>query len=92
MRIDLPESVMTVVRERVEAGGYASPEEYLAALVAADAAALPDLTDEDRKRLGDLALAAFDEGQAGIVADDAYGEALRRRVREGPGERRADAS
>jgi Arc/MetJ-type ribon-helix-helix transcriptional regulator len=83
--IILPELVMAMVRQRVEAGGYSSPEEYLASLVAADAvdeAAGASLTAEERRHIGDLVLDQLDSGRAGVVANAAYWEDVRQRARE----------
>jgi Arc/MetJ-type ribon-helix-helix transcriptional regulator len=92
--IHLPESLMTLVRQRVEEGGYASPEDYLAALVEADVAddAPLGLTEEERKRIGDIVLERLDSGQPRIVADDAFWDALKRRIREGAPAEKANAS
>jgi Arc/MetJ-type ribon-helix-helix transcriptional regulator len=92
--IHLPEPLMALVRQRVAEGGYASPDEYIAALVEADVAddAPLGLTDEERKRIGDVVLERLDSGQPGIVADEAFWDALKRRIREGAPAEKTNAS
>jgi Arc/MetJ-type ribon-helix-helix transcriptional regulator len=92
--IHLPESLMVLVRERVAMGGYASPVEYIAALIEADMTTEEPLglTDEERKRIGDIVLERLDSGQPGIVADEAFWDALKRRIREGAPAEKANAS
>jgi hypothetical protein len=94
MSIVLPEPQAETVRQRAAECGM-TPEEYLAALVEADAAeaAVPlGLTDEDRKRIGDVVLERLDSGRPGIVVHDAFWDDVRRRGRERGETRRADAS
>jgi Arc/MetJ-type ribon-helix-helix transcriptional regulator len=87
MNVALSESLGAIVRRRVEEGGYASPEEYIGALVLADGrpeVRWEDLTDAERQeveRINDLLIKSLDSGPP-IVADDAYWENLKRKARE----------
>jgi hypothetical protein len=85
----LPESVRAAVQRRAEAAGFASPDEYVQALVLADLNRA-DLGPEPKTypELSPETLAKIQEGlddiAAGrvIVPDEAYWEAKHRRVRE----------
>ena len=74
MNISLPDELKQFVDEQVNAHGYVSSSEYVRELIRAD---------QDRSHLRELLL----QGAAsapGPVADSAYFDALRDRVRKGP--------
>lgn len=73
--ISLPRAHQDLIRERVAAGDYASPSEYIRALIVRDALRLggSDLDRELLEGLNSGAPAPFEED---------YFEKLRRRVRE----------
>jgi antitoxin ParD1/3/4 len=88
MNIALPESLEPLVRRRVEEGGYASAEDYVRDLILADqewrASDGHILTDAERReveRINKLLIEALDSGPRS-VADDAYWEAKKQRLRE----------
>lgn len=73
MNISLPDTLKSFVDSQVAERGYSTSSEYMRELIRAD---------QDRSRLRDLLL----QGAAsapGPVADQAYFEALRHRVRKG---------
>lgn len=95
MTLTLSDALAEIIRARALECGYASPEDYVAALVESDTNDEPGplgLTAADRRRIGDLALEALDSGRPGIVADAAYWESVKRRGLERAHQRRADAS
>ncbi len=87
MNIALPESLEPLVRRRVEEGGYASAEEYVRELILADqepSADWQNLSDSERQeveRINWLLLKSLDSGPP-VVADDAFWEGMKQRVRE----------
>lgn len=83
MSLILPDSHADLARRRASELGM-TPEDYLAFLVATDADPGPiTLTDEQRRRIGDVVLERIESGEPAVLADEAYWEALRRRIREG---------
>lgn len=87
MNIALPESLEPLVRRRVEEGGYASADEYIGDLILADQEPTTDwqnLSNSERQeveRINRLLLKSLDSGPP-VVADEAFWEGLKRRVRE----------
>jgi hypothetical protein len=87
MNIVLPESLVPVVQRRAEARGFASAEAYVLALIEADgkpSLTWDDLTETERRevqRIGDLLEKSLDSGPS-IVADEAFWEAKRQRLRD----------
>ena len=87
MNIVLPDDLLPVIQRRAEARGFESPEAYVAALIDADrkqSLTWDDLTETERRevqRIGDLLEKSLDSGPP-IVADEAYWEAKKRRLRE----------
>jgi antitoxin ParD1/3/4 len=88
MDIALPESLERLVRRRVEEGGYASAEEYVRDLILADqepTSDWQDLSESERQeveRINRLLPNSLDSGPP-VVADDAFWEGIKQRVREG---------
>jgi Arc/MetJ-type ribon-helix-helix transcriptional regulator len=86
MNIALPEPLESHLRRRVEEGDFQSAEAYVQALIEADRQkflAWENLTDAERReiqRIGDLVEKSLDSG-LGVVADEAYWEAKRQRLR-----------
>lgn len=71
MNVSLPDALKAFVDEQVESGGYSTSSEYVRELIR---------KDQDRQRLRGLLLAGA-ASRPGTAADDAYFDALRRRVR-----------
>jgi hypothetical protein len=89
--ISLPETYADIARRRAAEMGI-SPEEYLAVLVQTDADPGPlDLTEEQRRRIGDDLLRQLDEGKPPVPWVEARKD-LRRRCEQTVAARRADAS
>ena len=88
MNIVLPESLEPLVRRRVEEGGFASIEEYVRNLILADQEPTTDwqeLSDSEQhevERINRLLVDSLDSGPP-VVADDAFWENMKQRVREG---------
>ncbi len=82
MNIALPESLESLVRRRVEEGGFASAEEYVRDLILADQEPTADwqnLSDSERQeveRINQLLLKSLDSGPP-LVADDAFWSRIR---------------
>jgi antitoxin ParD1/3/4 len=72
MTISLPEPLKQFVEQQVSAGGYASAEEYIGALVEAELA---------RARLEELIIEGLESGPATEMTAQDW-EDIRRRVRE----------
>ncbi len=86
MNIALPESLEPLVRRRVEEGGYASADEYIGDLILADQEPTTDwqnLSDSERQEVERInrLLKSLDSGPP-VVADDAFLEGMKQRVRE----------
>ena len=71
MNISLPDSLKSFVDEQVAGRGYGTSSEYVRELIRAD---------QDRQRLRQLLLDGA-ASPAGAVADDAYFDSLRDRLR-----------
>ena len=71
MNISLPDTLRTFVEEQVQQRGYGTSSEYVRELIR---------KDQDRQRLRDLLLQGAGSAP-GPVADRAYVEGLRARVR-----------
>jgi hypothetical protein len=79
--ISLPETCADIARRRAAEMGI-SPEEYLAVLVQTDANSGPlELTEEQRRRIGDELLRRMDDGRP-LIPRDVARENLRRRCDE----------
>jgi predicted transcriptional regulator len=89
MKISLSESLETAIRRRAEAAGFKTPDEYVVAVVLADldragsatgSEVGPELSPETEAKIQ----AGLDDIDAGrvIVPDEAFWEAMHRRVRE----------
>jgi Arc/MetJ-type ribon-helix-helix transcriptional regulator len=86
MNIVLPESLVPVVQRRAEARGFESAEAYVAALIQADDddawwATLTPEQQQEHDRIEQLLLKSLNSGPS-IVADEAFWEAKRQRLRE----------
>lgn len=87
MNIALPESLEPLVRKRVEERGYASAEEYVRDLILSDEEwRAPDghiLTGAERQDIEmiDLRLLKSIASGPSIMADEAYWEAKKQRLR-----------
>jgi antitoxin ParD1/3/4 len=75
MNISLPDSLKAFVDSQVSQRGFGTSSEYVRELIR---------SDQDRQRLRGLLLAGAESAPA-AVADSAYFDALRERVRQGPG-------
>lgn len=73
MNVSLPDELKSFVDERVECDGYGSNSEYVRDLIR---------RDQDRQQLRRLILEGAGSAP-GPVADDAYFDSLRDRVRSG---------
>lgn len=73
MNISLPDSLKAFVDSQVSQRGFGTSSEYVRELIR---------SDQDRQRLRGLLLA---ESAPAAVADSAYFDTLRERVRQGPG-------
>lgn len=71
MNVSLPDALKAFVDQQVESGGYSTSSEYVRALIR---------KDQERQRLRGLLLAGA-ASRPGSVADDAYFDGLRRRLR-----------
>lgn len=71
MNVSLPEALKAFVDQQVENGGYSTSSEYVRELIR---------KEQDRQRLRGLLLAGA-ASRPGSVADDAYFDGLRRRLR-----------
>ena len=72
MNISLPDSLKTFVDEQVSQRGYGTSSEYVRELIR---------RDQDRQRLRELLLAGA-ASEPTAVADEAYFQSLRERVRQ----------
>lgn len=91
MTITLPDELAAEVQAKAKAGGFASVDAYIAYLVITDEGqdgevdAFPgpsELTPKSREDLGRM----LDEGMnsgPGVIADEAFWERLRQRIRSG---------
>ena len=70
MNVSLPDEMRSFVEEQVDGGRYGSSSEYVRALIR---------RDQDRQQLRKLLFAGA-ASEPGPVADEAYFDALRRRV------------
>jgi antitoxin ParD1/3/4 len=70
MNVSLPDELKIFVDERVSHDGYGSTSEYIRDLIR---------RDRERGELRNLVLEGADSG-AGVVADTAYFDSLRRRI------------
>lgn len=75
MNISLPDTLKAFVDSQVSQRGFGTSSEYVRELIR---------SDQDRQRLRGLLLAGAESAPA-AVADHAYFDALRERVRQGPG-------
>lgn len=75
MNISLPDSLKAFVDNQVSQRGFGTSSEYVRELIR---------SDQDRQRLRGLLLAGAESAPA-AVADSAYFDTLRERVRQGPG-------
>jgi antitoxin ParD1/3/4 len=71
MNVSLPDALKAFVDQQVESGGYSTSSEYVRELIR---------KDQDRQRLRGLLLAGA-ASRPGTVADDAYFDGLRQRLR-----------
>jgi antitoxin ParD1/3/4 len=71
MNVSLPEALMDFVDQQVQSGGYSTSSEYVRELIR---------KEQDRQHLRGLLLAGA-ASRPGSVADDAYFDGLRRRLR-----------
>jgi antitoxin ParD1/3/4 len=72
MNISLPDSMKSFVDEQVERKGYGSSSEYIRDLLR---------KEQDREKLHAMILEGIASGPSGVVADKAYFDGLRERVR-----------
>ncbi len=73
MNISLPEELKAFVDEQVGSRGYTSSSEYVRELIR---------RERDREKLRGLLLEGAASPLSGVVADDAYFDGLRARVRQ----------
>jgi antitoxin ParD1/3/4 len=71
MNVSLPEALKDFVDQQVQSGGYSTSSEYVRELIR---------KEQDRQHLRGLLLAGA-ASRPGSVADDAYFDGLRRRLR-----------
>ncbi len=87
MNIALPESLEPLVRRRVVEGGFACAEDYVRDLILADQEPtadwqeLGDMERQEVERINGLLLKSLGSGPP-VVADDAFWECMKQRVRE----------
>jgi len=84
MNISLPETLREFVDERVAEGSFASASDYVRALIRDDRVKRAQAIPESKKRAQAILEAKLLEGlESGpaVVADDAYWEDLKARVR-----------
>jgi antitoxin ParD1/3/4 len=80
MNISLPEELKAFVDQQVGSRGYTSSSEYVRELIR---------REQDKERLRALLLEGLSSPLSGVVADKAYFDGLRARIREWSDERAA---
>jgi plasmid stability protein len=88
--INLPEEINVKLRARAAQAGYASAEEYIQVLIAADASdpgAPSHLTFRTDQELEEFLLSRLDTQDAGEMTDDAF-DAIRQKVQRVASQRR----
>lgn len=73
MNISLPDELKAFVDEQVAGRGYTSSSEYVRELLR---------KEQDKEKLRALILEGAASGRSGVVADKAYFDGLRQRVRQ----------
>lgn len=83
MNISLPEELKAFVDQQVGSRGYTSSSEYMRELIR---------REQDKERLRALLLEGLSSPVSGVVADKAYFDGLRARIRDWSKERAAAQS